>query len=144
MIYSGVGGTDNPKNLFNGVNHSLAELGPSRSTSMYASFLRIACKQVSETACALHPNIFQQPPYKWYSDRLLGGCLYFFVLKKGFYADFGAVCFYSDSAILVRSEYLTALILVSFKNFAAGKMEDILETQIHYGKFRLYLFKKGW
>ena len=30
----------------------------------YASFLRIACKQVSETACALHLNIFQQPPYK--------------------------------------------------------------------------------
>ncbi len=37
----------------------------------YASFLRIACKQVSETARALHLNIFQQPPYKWYSDRLL-------------------------------------------------------------------------
>jgi len=32
MICSGVGGTDNPNNLFNGVNHSLAELGPSRRT----------------------------------------------------------------------------------------------------------------
>jgi hypothetical protein len=32
MIYSGVGGTDTPHNLFNGVNHSLAELGPSRRT----------------------------------------------------------------------------------------------------------------
>ncbi len=28
----------------------------------YASFLRISC--------ALHLDIFQQPPYKWYSDSL--------------------------------------------------------------------------
>jgi hypothetical protein len=54
--------------------HLLRYTHPSslQRTHKYASFLRIACKQVSETACAVHINIFQQPPYKWYSDRLLG------------------------------------------------------------------------
>ena len=46
--------TDNSKHLFNGVNHCSV-------LYKHTSFLRIACKQVSETACALHLNIFQQP-----------------------------------------------------------------------------------
>ena len=37
--------------------------GSLRRTEKYASFLMIACKQVSQTARALHPGIFEQPDW---------------------------------------------------------------------------------
>jgi len=36
----------------------------------YASCLMIACKQVSKTACALHPGIFEQPVQKVFNTLL--------------------------------------------------------------------------
>ena len=79
--------TDNSKHLFNGVNHCSV-------LNKYASFLRIACKQVSETACSLHLNIFQQSPYKWYSDRLLD--VYLKKLKCVFAEDFFLIVFIGE------------------------------------------------
>jgi hypothetical protein len=41
-----------------------------RRTYKYASCLVIACKQVSETARALHLSIFEQPVFKGLFDNL--------------------------------------------------------------------------
>jgi len=42
-----------------------------RRTEKYASFLMIACKQVSQTAHALHPSIFEQSAQNDFFNNLL-------------------------------------------------------------------------
>jgi len=62
-----------------------------------------------------------------------------FMLKKGFCADIITVCFYGYGTVSICSEDLTALFLISFYNFFAGEMKDILKTQTEYGYLGLYL-----
>ena len=74
------------------------------------------------------------------SGLIFNGWCCIFALKKGFYADIRAVCFYDYSTVLICSEDLTALVLISFYNFFAGEMEGIFKAQTEYGNLWLYLF----
>jgi len=42
-----------------------------RRTEKYAAFLMIACKQVSQTAHALHPSIFEQSAQNDFFNNLV-------------------------------------------------------------------------